>query len=147
MSIIPIDTHATLIHTNTNTNTNTIRVDAIVFEEVPLLRRMFGVFCLLSSLTFFALIISVGTSYSTNPIRSNLLLLVSSIAIWIVSSLLTIHYYHALYMSIIAMENSVVIVNLASLADNTANILSSSMRSHGENLFYDIFSFFLQVIS
>ena len=36
----------------------------------------------------------------------------------------------ALYMSIIAMENSVVIVNLASLADNTANILSSSMRSH-----------------
>ena len=95
MSIIPIDTHATLIHTNTNTNTNTnpIRVDAIVFEEVSLLRRMFGVFCLFSSLTFFALIISVGTFYSTNPIRSNLLLLVSSIAIWIVSSLLTIHYY------------------------------------------------------
>ena len=91
MSIIPINTHATLIHTNTNTNP--IRVDAIVFEEVPLLRRMFGVFCLLSSLTFFALIISVGTFYSTNPIRSNLLLLVSSIAIWIVSSLLTIHYY------------------------------------------------------
>ena len=88
-------THATCIdNTNTNTNANAIYVDAIIVNQIPIKYRIFGILCVIMSLTFFALIISACTFYYSNSNISNLSFLICSVVLWMITSLVVVNYYN-----------------------------------------------------